>query len=130
MTLKNMNLQREPEPGIRAKLSGKLLLLNVKSLTRAVRKPHRGKGAVRSGSVEKIATADTKWKRTREKKEKKENETSNWIPRDRMKQEGRASLHALQCKHCLCNAVVCRHNCNAGVLGFGGQRSAFCHPLL
>lgn len=33
------------------------------------------------------------------------NETSNWIPWDRMKQEGRASLHALQCKHRLCTLL-------------------------
>lgn len=50
----------------------------------------------------KIATADTKWKRTGKKKIK---ETSIWIPWDRMKQEGRASLHALQCKHRLCTLL-------------------------
>lgn len=45
----------------------------------------------------KIATADTKWK--------KKNQTSKWIPWDGMKQEGRASRHALQCKHRLCTLL-------------------------
>lgn len=41
----------------------------------------------------------------KERKKIKIKETSIWIPWDRMKQEGRASLHALQCKHRLCTLL-------------------------
>lgn len=75
----------------------------------------------------KIATADTKWKRTEKKIKKRD------LDLDSMRQNetrGASKSPRLAMQTSSVYAVVCCHNYNAGVLGFGRHYSAICHPLL